>query len=333
MNSKKIIAIIAAIVLVAGLATGWVMWRRHVTGNEKDTEQSQTVDKKKPSKKTETQSETDKQNTEAGKPTQTDRAALELAIQYEKNARDWGTDSTVNPATYAQQDAAAVVAALRTPALGDNPLTALISFKPDKDAGPTVVSIPCQRGYQTSCSTQLTMGDWWNKEALGTGTRWVKGPVAKVEGDNIRVTGTVRSILVQDTDTYGAGDYSAITPAWKNYEVNDLLTIRDNKVASVKHETSDPWWIDPWMQEWDDTMANNLTTATRYAIPVKGQPDMGLSHYGESPLLGAPQTGGDDGVDWSAWKDLKIPAGGGSAGQPASQCQNPLPDGSCPSSF
>lgn len=332
MQPKKIIAIIAAIILVAGLATGWVMWRRNVTGQD-DKQQEQSQSEKKPSKKKTEMTEGTQSETQTAKPTQTDRAALVLAIQYEKNARNWGTDSTVDPSTYAKQDAQAVVDALRTPALGDNPITSLISFKLDKDAGPTAVSIPCQRGYQTSCSTQLTMGDWWQKEALGTGTRWIKGPVAKVEGNNIRVTGTVRSILVQDTDTYGAGDYSAITPAWKNYEVNDLLTIQDNKVASVKHEKSDPWWIDPWVSVWDDNMANDLTSATRYAIPVKGQPNMGLSHYGETPLLGAPQNGGDDGVDWSAWGDLNIPAGGGSAGQPASQCQNPLPDGGCPSSF
>lgn len=333
-DKKKILAIIATIILVGGLAAGWVMWRRDVTANKQD-EQTQQAEqpKKEQSQDSTDDNKTDTETKPSATPGETDDKAVQLAVQFETAARNWGTDPTVNPSTYAKQDAQTVVDALRTPALGDNPIASLISFKLSKESGPSAMSIPCQKGYQASCSQQMTMGSWWTHEALGTGTRWIKGPTAKVDGNAIRITGTVKSILVQDTDTYGAGDYSAITPAWKTYEINDLVTIRDGKVASVKHEKSDPWWIDPWIRDWDDTMASSLTTATRYAIPVKGVPNMGLAHYGETPLLGAPKTGADTGVDWSAWGDLDVPAGGGSAGQPASQCQNPLPDGSCPSSF
>lgn len=163
------------------------------------------------------------------------------------------------------------------------------------------------------------MKAWWNSEALATGSRWTDGPHVTVNEDRtVTVTGKVESILLQDGDSFNNGSIWALTPAWRDYDINDELTIANGKISGMNINGDNPWWINPWLTHWDNNMADDLSEGTRIAIPVKGNPEMGLTHSSMTPILKGPVTQSDlDGkVDWHLWDSVPMASVGGG-------CQNP----------
>ena len=163
------------------------------------------------------------------------------------------------------------------------------------------------------------MKAWWNSEALATGSRWTDGPHVTVNEDQtVTVTGKVESMLLQDGDSFNNGSIWALTPAWRDYDINDELTIANGKISGMNINGDNPWWINPWLTRWDNNMADDLSEGTRIAIPVKGDPEMGLAHSSMTPILKGPVTQSDlDGkVDWHLWDSIPMASVGGG-------CQNP----------
>ena len=102
------------------------------------------------------------------------------------------------------------------------------------------------------------------------------------------------------------------------YDINDELTIANGKISGMNINGDNPWWINPWLTRWDNNMADDLSEGTRIAIPVKGDPEMGLAHSSMTPILKGPVTQSDlDGkVDWHLWDSVPMASVGGG-------CQNP----------
>lgn len=314
MDKKKVITAIIGTVLVIALVLGWSLWRQSVTRKNEDangkpnTSQTPGTSKKK-AKKTLTADE-NKQN-------------RETAIQFELAARNWGVDSTISASEFSKKSADEVLAALRTPDLGESPIKDMISFQPDENAGANAASYVCTNDdYQAFCQFMPTAQVWWKNEAWGTGTRWLDTPKAKTLNDgSVEITGKVRTILVTRGDTYSSDGYNALTPAWRDFEINDILTIKNGKVSSIRYERGiNYWWINPWLNQWKpDNVADIIGGGERVAIPVSGTLNWtGMNPTSITRVLKSPNGMGDlDGtVDWSLWDDL-IQAGGSDSTQQA----------------
>lgn len=301
---RILIAILAVIALVGGII-GWSLWRQHVTAEkqaQEQTKQSQQREKKtRKQKNTKPTALTDEQK----------QQHIDLATQFELKARTWGTDPGIDINGLSKQDAQTVVDSLRTPDFGANPLTDLIGFDLDANEGPDAPSVLCEQNLENGCSQYPTMKDWWRAEALASGSKWMDGPHVTInDNSTMHVTGTVRTILVQDTDTFNNGTYYAITPAWRDYQIDDTLTVENGKISRILSSGSNDWWLNPWLEHWNTRMADSLANGERKSIPVNGKPTMNLSHYGVAPMLKGPATQGDlDGkVDWSLWSDIPMQA-------------------------
>lgn len=307
-HTKKTIAIILAIILAIGLTVGWIVWRKNVSGNNKKQQtQSQTA---KPNKKTEDKSNKQSKDNTDKQVTQTDTSsqAIQTVIQYEHAARDWGTDANIDPNKLSKQDARQVLDQLRGSVPDQNPLTAF-GIQPSPNAGPYATSYICQQDPNGElCKEQPTMRDWWTGQAWAYGSRWVNEPEAKADGTVIRVTGKVKAILLQDDDAFASSGFSALTPAWNTYDVEDEVTVSDGKIASVKHLKNNPWWIDPYEQAWNNSMGQAMNDTVRIAIPVTGDTSMNLRHDVLSPILQGPQTMGDlsGKVNWQLWDGIQM---------------------------
>lgn len=310
---KILASVITVAVLVAGILA-WSTWRKKVTAAEHQQAQAQQLKKQ--------QSEERKKAAEAAANQLTDEEKqqyTDLAIKFEQAARNWGSDPTINLDSLSQHDTQQVIDQLRTPDIGSNPLPALSAIPADKNDGPDAVSYPCEEEYENACKAYPTMKAWWNSEALATGSRWTDGPHVTVNEDRtVTVTGKVESILLQDGDSFNNGSIWALTPAWRNYDINDELTIANGKISGMNINGDNPWWINPWLTRWDNNMADDLSEGTRIAIPVKGDPEMGLAHSSMTPILKGPVTQSDlDGkVDWHLWDSIPMASVGGG-------CQNP----------
>ena len=252
-----------------------------------------------------------------------DDAAVDTAVRWERLAREWGTDPTVDPAGWNGGDIARIISQVRTGALsGDDPAAGLESFVHDTQAGPDAVNPLCPiyeerrvgdekvAGYVQWCETVPRAGDWWAMQAIGMGVRWTDGPNATVTDDGrVRVRGTVRVMLVQgDEDAaYGRrGPWFTVTPIQADLPVDDLVTVRDGKVEDVEHSESNPWFIDPWHEAWDTDAADVLQRAggVRTLIAAHGDvPDWGsfLRSDADSARLPQPRLEGDPDFDWTLW--------------------------------
>ena len=288
---KILIAILAVVALVGGII-GWSLWRQHVTAEKQA--QAQTEKSQQGEKKTGKQKNT--------KPSvlndEQKQQHIDLATQFELKARTWGTDPGIDINGLSKQDAQTVVDGLRTPDF-------------DANEGPDAPSVLCEQNLQNGCSQYPTMKDWWRAEALASGSKWTDGPHVTVNDDStMHVTGTVRAMLVQDTDTFNNGTYYAITPAWRDYQIDDTLTVENGKISRILSSGSNDWWLNPWLEHWTTRMADSLANGERKSIPVNGKPAMNLFHYGVAPMLKGPATQGDlDGkVDWSLWSDIPMQA-------------------------
>lgn len=298
--TRKTLAITLSAILTITLATGWIIWRKTITpenAHEQQTQQTDAETKTKPA------------NTLA--PSE----AANIAIQYEHTLREWGTDPNTNLDQLAAQPAETVLQALKTPNLGTSPLANLSTITPDGNAGPDAPGVFCQNEtLATACQLAPTMKDWLNTETWTVGSRWVDEPKAEVNSDGtVKITGSMRSIFLQDTDSYNAGGYYAVTPAWKTYRIEDVLTINDDrKVTKLTCSGDNYWWLNPWLEKWGDNIANNFASdSERIAIPVLGEPDMHLTHYA-SYVLPAPEGMADSDVeaDWHYWNNLNLVGGG-----------------------
>lgn len=137
----------------------------------------------------------------------------------------------------------------------------------------------------------------------------MKDPTVTVlDNGKVRVKGTVRSILVTSGDSYSMGGYNALTPAWRDYRIDDVLTIDNGKVSDIEYRSNQYWWINPFLSQWTpDNVADNLGYGSRVAIPVSGGLNWnGMNPTGITRVLNSPTSMGDmDGkVDWSMWDDL-----------------------------
>ncbi|MBT1161781.1 hypothetical protein [Bifidobacterium sp. SO1] len=247
-------------------------------------------------------------------------ADLRRAETLEHAMRDWGTDPTIRPATLKGLNAADMLQKIKGTIPETNPIKNLASpALLSEDHGPDAPSPICRDNPDSmTCSGIPSARQWLAHEAWSYGAKWTDGPAAVRQGDRILVTGTVRAVLLQDDDTFAAGDWHAITPAWKDYEIRDLITMKNGKAIRIEHGNADPWWIDPWLREWDRSMPEGVGSGERMAIPVKGAYDMNLHHDGMGRILKGPATQADlDGkVDWSLWSDIPMASVGGG-------CQNP----------
>jgi hypothetical protein len=315
-HNKKTITIITAVVLVLALVIGWCAWRKHVTSTKEtqasaNTSSSSSTNKAK-KKKTPVLSDKQKEQNKT------------IALQMEKDMRNWGVDSLADPHQWAKQPADQVLAALRTPDNITAPADMPSSMKMNQSWGSNAPSYVCNTSdYQSLCDTMPTSQAWWKNEVWGTGTRWVKDPTAKVYDDGkVRVKGKVRTILVTSGDTYSEGDYNALTPAWRDYQIDDLLTIENGKVSDIEYEGAQYWWINPFLSQWTpDKVADSLGYGTRIAIPVSGGLNWnGMNPTGITRVLNAPESKGDlDGkVDWSMWDDVSFSSNTGCQNCPAS---------------
>lgn len=302
-HNKKTITIITSVVLVLALVIGWCAWRKHVTAvKEAQTSANTSVHKRKSKPKKEVQ-----------KPVLTDEQKDQnknVAIQMEKDMRNWGVDSLADPHQWAKQPADQVLAALRTPDNIHAPTDMPTSMKLNQSWGSDAPSYVCNTSdYQTLCDTMPTAQSWWRNEVWGTGARWVDEPTVKAYDDGkVRVKGKVRAILVTSGDTYSESGYNALTPAWRDYRINDLLTIKNGKVSDIEYLANQHWWINPFLSQWTpDKVADDFGYGTRIAIPVSGSLNWnGMNPTGTTRVLNAPTSMGDmDGdVDWSLWNDL-----------------------------
>lgn len=256
------------------------------------------------------------------KPTVSDED-IQLAIRAEQVMRNWGSDSLISVNGLSRQDATSVLNQLKGSIPDKNPLTNLVDASLfTTSMGPDASSPFCQDDDTTmTCSTMPRMRDWWPHQAWAYGTRWVTTPQATISNDTILITGTVRSILLQDDDTYQAGEYHALTPAWQDYPIKDQITVRNGKIVKIISLESNYWWTNPWLTEWDRSMPDNVSEGTRIAIPVKGTPNMGLQHDGRTRIVKGPASQADlnGRVDWHLWDNLGV-IGQSSDGT----CQNPV---------
>ena len=249
-------------------------------------------------------------------------AGLKTVTDFETGIRTWGLDPDTDLKGLARKDAKDAIAALRMQRIGANPAAGLMSFTPDAKTGPEAPNPSCPfyeeireqtgsdiNGWQVYCKSGLKAGDWLMGQEWGMGAKWASGPTAVPSGDKVRVTGTVRAILVQGNtrgrdDRVASWGWYAVTPAVKEWKVDDLLSIRDGKVSGIEHRTDDPWWTDPWLTEWTKDIASGFDGATRTAIPVKGMPSFDGQGYPDVDALYEPESEGEDGTDWSMWSDL-----------------------------
>ena len=316
-DKKKILAIIATIILVGGLAAGWIMWRRDVTANKHDEQTQQT---EKPDRKTEIQNKDSNDSTsnqiDAGGDT-SDKA-VQIAVQYETAARNWGLDPTIDLTQFKAQPAGDVLSKLRSAVPAGNPISALISYKPKNTAGPDALNPACTNerkdgpdteGKATYCDSKMTSRDWLNATMWGVGSKWVEGPVANISDGRIKVSGKVRAILVQGyagfDENLTMGQYHSITPATKDYEVTDYITVKDGKVWKVEHQGANVWWINPWVSQWTLDMGDSMNDGDRVSIPVDGVPEWdGVSWDTVSSRLKGTDYQVQDNVDTSMWDDL-----------------------------
>lgn len=312
--NKKAVVIILVMMLVVGGAVGWSVWRKHATGSRQpDALPTYSATPSSPAAQPEQSPGQPEATASPLSDTQRqDRAAT--AISLEKTMRNWGTDPTLDLKPLAKQPVEQVAETLHTQPVTTNPLAGseLVAFTIDDDEGPTAPGMYCtdtSGNYEKACANHPTMGDWWSQEAWGYGTRWLGEPQASVNEDGtVRVTGQVRTFLVQDGDTF-SGKYWALTPAWQTYEVDDTLTFDgEGKVTGVSHAKDNPWWIDPYMSEWDDDMPYELgETGERIAIPVVGAPPavIKLSYMSGHRQLRGPGTMADlDGkVNWDLFTE------------------------------
>lgn len=247
------------------------------------------------------------------------------ALEFERLARTWGIDAGMGADDLKGLDAAALASRLRTPAQSTpSGLAGLLSEGLELDAGdgvgPEAGSMPCRQRVIATCQLHPTSQDWWGSELYGAGAAWKDGPtVESSDGRTVRVAGTVRLMAVSDGDTYTQGGWRALTPAWRDYRVDDVLTFDGaGRISNVRHRAQDHWWIDPWLTKWDENLIADLNASDteRTAIPVAGLPDMGmLQHTSLGGALRAPSSMGDmSGVDWSLWTGVLNP-GGDAAGQ------------------
>lgn len=241
-----------------------------------------------------------------------DAAKIRLAVSFEHAMRDWGVDPTVEPSTFAMKPASDVLDALRTPVLGESPLKGMIGFEPGKDTGPESMSYVCRTGYEPYCTDTPKTQDWWRSEVWGMGSRWKGEPSATVLPDGtVEVTGTVRAIMVTSGDRFTLNGYSALTPAWSDYMIDDILTVKGGKIGKLEHKALDYWWTDPWLADWTpDNVASNIGAGERVAIPVQGGLDWrGFEPSGMVQALDAPITQADlDGrVKWTLWDKVPLP--------------------------
>lgn len=293
-TATAIVAIIAAIAVVLG----WCGWRRHVTSTRQpDTTVSQQAETK--------DGEGKRKVLNASQMKQNRLTAL----RFEQDMRNWGVDSLADPTQYQRQPADKVLAAFRTPDMGGFPDSALVGFNTEKTWGPDAASYVCLNGYETYCQTMPTAQSWWRSETWGIGTRWKTTPKAVASDDGtVRVTGTVRTVLVTSGDEYSLAGYNALTPAWKDYRIEDVLTVKGGKVTRILYEGAVHWWLNPYLSQWvPDNVADDIGRGTRIAIPVSGSLNWnGLNPTGITRVLSHPVTQGDlDGmVDWSMWEDI-----------------------------
>lgn len=271
--------------------------------------------------------------TAAAPEARADDAMIDTAVRWERLAREWGTDSTVDPADWNGGDIADILARVRTEALGgDDPAAGLESFVHDAKAGPNVGNPVCPMyeesrvgdekvvGYVEWCEDTPRAGDWWAFQAIGMGVRWTDGPNATATDDGrVRVRGTVRVMLIQSDEdaAYGRrGPWFTITPIQADLPVDDLVTVRDGKVEDVEHSASNPWFIDPWHEEWDTEAARVLERAggVRTLIAAHGDvPDWSFVNWDAyTKRLPQPRLEGDPDFDWTLWDavDKGVRAGG-----------------------
>lgn len=228
------------------------------------------------------------------------------AIQTARDLHEWGADSTIDVTTLNRLNAADAAGRLKG-FLADTRPDSLSDLTVDESAGPDAASIPCTGDIRGGCQTVPTMRSWMSIEIWGAGARFTAGPTAtlsKTPG-GVRVQGTLRVMVVQDTDTFSWGDWHALTPAFKDYEIDDMLTFTNGALSAVDQRGERSWLASPWLEPWTDDMSA-LNASGRVAIPVKGWLDMGLTHYRPSHALQAPASQADmDGqVDWSMWNSL-----------------------------
>ncbi|MFZ3412099.1 hypothetical protein [Bifidobacterium adolescentis] len=316
-HNKKTITIITVVVLVLALVIGWCAWRKHVTSTKEtqasaNTSSSSSTNKAK-KKKTPVLSDKQKEQNKT------------IALQMEKDMRNWGVDSLADPHQWDKQSADQVLSALRTPDLPDFPDSGIVGFDVDPSWGKNAISYVCSQDnaiIYAYCSIMPDNQTWWKSEVWGTGTRWVDEPKSTAYNDGkVRVKGTVRAILVTNGDTYSLGGYKAVTPAWRDYAINDLLTIKDGKVSWIEHDADEYWWLNPYFNEWTpDNVAKNIGGGNRIAIPVQGDLNWnGLNQTGITKVLRHPESEGDllGKVDWSMWEDISFTSNPGCQNCPA----------------
>lgn len=273
-------------------------------------------------------------DTSASKPVEITAADLKAAADFERAARDWGADPTVDLTSFKLQPAGDVLAKLRGGLPDGNPVDGMLGFKVDKDSGPDapnpgctdeLADGPASNAKTMYCDSKMTARDWLKQTYWGVGAKWTDGPNVAAENGKVRVTGTVRVILVQGYDgmdePLALGDYRSVTPATRDYEISDLVAIRDGKVRRVEHSKDDPWWIDPWITQWDLDMPDDMGDGTRVSIPVKGAPSWpGMVWDSDGGRLKGPESLGDGDVDVTMWGDISGQFA--SVGQGGGKCQN-----------
>lgn len=248
-----------------------------------------------------------------------EQTLIDVAVDTEKAMRSWGSDSTIPVDQLTQKTAKDVLATLDPGHVPSKP-DLLSGVRGEDGAGPDMPwDGECLSGQPCE---GWTMRDWMYNDAYAYGARWVDGPTARVIDSRkglVQVTGTVRAVFLQDRDTFGQAswpdkEWYALTPSWKDYEIEDTLTIRDGKAVEYVNGPSDPWWINPWLRAWNDSMASDTDNGTRVAIPVEGDPQeterymnikhMAVEDFQTAPrLMGGDTTGGTP-VDWSLWDGL-----------------------------
>ncbi|MBT1162765.1 hypothetical protein [Bifidobacterium sp. SO1] len=240
---------------------------------------------------------------------------LQTIIKLEHAMRDWGSDATVEAGSYAKQDASTVLTQLR----GDidektNPISQYVDPSVITVKGPNGPNPVCPDGQNKGmyiCEQAPNAARWWHLQAWAYGSRWGDGPtVNQLSDDQAEVTGTVRSILLTRGDSFIGNGYAAITPAWKDYQIKDTITVNKGKITKIENGNTDYWWISPWLHDWNRDMIEALADgSTRIAIPVKGTVDYtGLQNDGITKILRTPGTMGDMNgtVDWSLWNGISM---------------------------
>lgn len=237
------------------------------------------------------------------------RMREETAARFETTLRDWGADAAAAPDTWAGRSAADTLKALRTGADMSIPDPTVVSSVTVPDgAGPDAPSPDCRdRPHSAQCHTRPRMRDWWAANAWTVGARFTDGPHVTVadDGDKAHVTGTVRAILLQGGDTFHDGDWWALTPAWRDFRIDDTLRFgTDGTVRAWEPHGADHWWLAPALTTWDETMPAVMSGGDRVAIPVRGRPVMDGQWPGIA-LMDTPRstTDMDGAVDFTLWGD------------------------------